>query len=180
MPFYENVFIARQDISSAQAEALTEQFANLIAEQGGKVTKKEQWGLRNIAYRIKKNRKGHYVLMNIDAPAAAVTEMERQMRINEDVLRYLTVRVEALEEGPSAMLQSRSRDDRDDRGPRRGFGGGGFGGGGFGRDRDRDRDRDREGYRDDRPRRDQGDRPRETPAEASAEPAPAAPEGDAS
>src|SRR5262244_2834498 len=153
MPFYENVFIARQDISSTQAEALTEQFANLIAEQGGKVTKKEQWGLRNIAYRIKKNRKGHYILMNIDAPAAAVTEMERQMRINEDVLRYLTVRVEALEEGPSAMLQSRSRDDRDG-GPRRGFREGGFRG-----DRDRDRDREPAGYRserEDRPRRDFG------------------------
>src|SRR5215813_940066 len=169
MPFYENVFIARQDISATQAEALTETFSNLIAEQGGKVTKKEQWGLRNIAYRIKKNRKGHYVLMNIDAPPAAVIEMERQMRINEDVLRYLTVRVDALEEGLSAMLQSRSRDDRDDRGPRRGFGGGGFG-----RDRDRDRDRDREGYRDDRPRRDQGDRPPrgEAAAQGGAESAP--------
>jgi small subunit ribosomal protein S6 len=151
MPFYENVFIARQDISATQAEALTEQFAALIAEQGGKVTKKESWGLRNIAYRIKKNRKGHYTLLNIEAPPAAIVEMERQMRINEDVLRYLTVRVDALEEGPSAMLQSRSRDDRDDRGPRRGFGGGG----GFGRDRDREgggfRARDRD--RDDRPPR---------------------------
>jgi small subunit ribosomal protein S6 len=148
MSFYENVFIARQDISSAQAEGLADTFANLIAEQGGKVTKKEHWGLRNIAYRIKKNRKGHYVLLNIEAPAAAIVEMERQMRINEDVLRYLTVRVETLEEGPSAMLQSRHR-DRDD-GPRGGFrdreGGGRFGDrGGF-----RDRDRDRE----DRPRRD--------------------------
>jgi len=172
MPFYENVFIARQDISSTQAEALTEQFAALIAEQGGKVTKKEQWGLRNIAYRINKNRKGHYVLMNIEAPAAAVTEMERQMRINEDILRYLTVRVDALEEGPSAMLVSRSRDDRDDRGPRRGFGGGG----GFGGDRGGYRgDRDRE----DRPRRDYGDRPRPE-AVASAPPPPPAPEGDAS
>jgi len=113
MPFYENVFIARQDISSAQAEALTEQFANLIAEQGGKVTKKEQWGLRNIAYRIKKNRKGHYVLMNIEATGAAISEMERQMRINEDVLRYLTVRVDALEEGPSAVMQrSSEKSDR--------------------------------------------------------------------
>ncbi len=134
MPFYENVFIARQDISATQAEALAEQFSNVIAEQGGKVTKKEPWGLRNIAYRIKKNRKGHYTLLNIDAPPAAVTEMERQMRISEDVLRYLTVRVEALEEGPSAMLQSRSRDERD--GPRRGFGG--REGGGFGRERDRE------------------------------------------
>jgi len=166
MPFYENVFIARQDISSTQAEALTEQFANLIAEQGGKVTKKEQWGLRNIAYRIKKNRKGHYILMNIEAPAAAITEMERQMRINEDVLRYLTVRVEALEEGPSAMLQSRSRDDRDDRGPRRGFGGGGFG-----RDRDREGGGGYRGDREDRPRRDYGDRPRPEAA-ATSTPAP--------
>jgi small subunit ribosomal protein S6 len=172
MPFYENVFIARQDISSTQAEALTEQFANLIAEQGGKVTKKEQWGLRNIAYRIKKNRKGHYVLMNIEATGAAISEMERQMRINEDILRYLTVRVDALEEGPSAMLVSRSRDDRDDRGPRRGFGGGG----GFGRDREGGGYR---GDREDRPRRDYGDRPRPEAA-ASAPPPPPAPEGDAS
>ena len=152
MPFYENVFIARQDISATQADALADTFSTLIAELGGKVTKKEHWGLRNIAYRIKKNRKGHYVLLNIDAPAAAVTEMERQMRINEDVLRYLTVRVDALEEGPSAMLQSRSRDDRDgDRGPRRGFREGGFRG-----DRDRDRDREPPGYREDRPRREFG------------------------
>jgi len=177
MPFYENVFIARQDISATQAEALTEQFAALIAEQGGKVTKKESWGLRNIAYRINKNRKGHYTLMNIEAPPAAITEMERQMRINEDVLRYLTVRVDALEEGPSAMLQSRSRDDRD--GPRRGFGGreGGFrdreGGGGFGRDREGG------GYRarDDRPPR----RDFESEGRPAPEPVPPpAGEGDAS
>jgi small subunit ribosomal protein S6 len=118
MPFYENVFIARQDISAAQADTLAETFSNVIAEQGGKVTKKENWGLRNIAFRIKKNRKGHYILLNIDAPPAAVQEMERQMRINEDILRYLTTRVDALEEGPSAMLR-RSRDD-DERGPREG------------------------------------------------------------
>jgi len=120
MPFYENVFIARQDISSNQVESLAETFANIIAENGGQVTKREMWGLKNLAYRIKKNRKGHYVLFNIDAPAAAVHEMERNMRINEDVLRYLTIRVEELEEGPSAMLQSRHRDreggrDRDGR-----------------------------------------------------------------
>jgi small subunit ribosomal protein S6 len=118
MPFYENVFIARQDISAAQADTLAETFSNVIAENGGKVTKKENWGLRNIAYRIKKNRKGHYVLLNIDAPPAAVQEMERQMRISEDILRYLTTRVEELEEGPSAMMR-RSRDD-DERGPREG------------------------------------------------------------
>jgi small subunit ribosomal protein S6 len=121
MPFYENVFIARQDISTAQVEALTDTFANLVAEQGGKVEKREYWGLRNLAYRIKKNRKGHYVLFNLDAPPAAVNELERNMRINEDVLRYLTVRVEELEAGPSAVLQNRGRDERD-RGPRRGYG----------------------------------------------------------
>ena len=112
MPLYENVFIARQDISTAQVEALADSFAALIAEQGGKIEKREYWGLRNLAYRVKKNRKGHYMLFNLDAPPAAVSELERNMRINEDVLRLLTVRVEALEEGPSAMLQSRSRDDR--------------------------------------------------------------------
>jgi small subunit ribosomal protein S6 len=110
VPFYENVFIARQDISAAQAEALADSFANILAEQGGKVTKREYWGLKNLAYRIKKNRKGHYTLFNIDAPPAAVHEMERNMRLNEDVLRYLTIKVDALEEGPSAMLQSRHRD----------------------------------------------------------------------
>ena len=112
MSFYENIFIARQDVTAAQVEALTDAFAAIVTEQGGKVTKREYWGLRNLSYRIKKNRKGHYMLLNLDAPAAAVVEMERNMRINEDVLRLLTVRVEVLEEGPSAMLQSRSRDDR--------------------------------------------------------------------
>jgi small subunit ribosomal protein S6 len=181
MPFYENVYIARQDISATQAEALTEQFAALIAEQGGKVTKKESWGLRNIAYRIKKNRKGHYTLMNIEAPPAAITEMERQMRINEDVLRYLTIRVDALEEGPSAMLQSRSRDDRD--GPRRGFGGregGGFrdreGGGGFGRDRDREGGGGYRGRDDRPPRRDFASEGHPAPEPVP----PPAPEGDKS
>ncbi len=121
MPFYENVFITRQDISTAQVEALTDTFANLVAEHGGKVEKREYWGLRNLSYRIKKNRKGHYTLLNLEAPPAAVSELERNMRINEDVLRYMTIRVEELEAGPSAMLQNRSRDDRD-RGPRRGYG----------------------------------------------------------
>ena len=140
MALYESVFIARQDISSAQAEALTEQFSQIIGENGGTVSKKEYWGLKSLSFRIKKNRKGHYVLLNIEAPSAAVVEMERNMRINEDVIRYLTVKVEGLEEGPSAMMQGRDRD--------RG-------------DRDRgDRDRDRPRYRDDdRPPRD--DRPRD-------------------
>ncbi len=126
MPFYENVFIARQDVSAAQVEALAESFAGIVAQAGGKVTKREYWGLRNLAYRVKKNRKGHYMLFNLDAPPAAVNELERNMRINEDVLRYLSVRVETLEEGPSAVMQNRDRGDRDrgdrdrgDRGDRR-------------------------------------------------------------
>ncbi len=113
MAYYENVFIARQDISSSQVETLAENLAKIIEENGGKVTKTEHWGLRTLAYRIKKNRKGHYVLMNIDAPSDAVREMERQMRLNEDIIRYLTTRVDELEEGPSAILQARNaRDDR--------------------------------------------------------------------
>jgi small subunit ribosomal protein S6 len=125
MPFYENIFIARQDISTAQVEALADTFTNLVAENGGKVEKREYWGLRNLAYRMKKNRKGHYVLFNLDAPAAAVSELERNMRINEDVLRYMTIRVEELEAGQSAMMRRSERDERDrdrDRGPRRGYG----------------------------------------------------------
>jgi small subunit ribosomal protein S6 len=129
MALYENVFIARQEISAAQVDALSDQFTTVLAENGGAVKKKEYWGLKSLAYRIKKNRKGHYVLLNIDAPPAAVHEMERQMRINEDILRFLTVRVDELEEGQSAMLQSRGREDRprryddrprryEDRGPR--------------------------------------------------------------
>jgi small subunit ribosomal protein S6 len=122
MAFYENVFIARQDISSAAADALSERFTAIIQENGGKVTKKENWGLRNLAFKIKKNRKGHYVLLNIDAPSAAVHEMERQMRISEDVLRFLTIRVDELEEGPSVVLQYRStREERPRRGERGGF-----------------------------------------------------------
>ncbi|MFN4311206.1 MAG: 30S ribosomal protein S6 [Ferrovibrio sp.] len=137
MAFYENVFIARQDISTAQVEALVAQFSDIIKGQGGEVTKTEQWGLRNLAYRIKKNKKGHYVLMNIQASGNAVAELERNMRIHEDILRYLTVRVEKLEEGQSAMLLNKDRGERGDR-PERGFGErGGFGGGrgGFGGDR---------------------------------------------
>jgi small subunit ribosomal protein S6 len=112
MPLYENVFIARQDISGAQVEALADSFTQLVADNGGEVKKREYWGLRNLAYRMRKNRKGHYVLFNLDAPPAAVAELERTMRINEDVIRYLTVRVETLEEGPSAIMQGRGREDR--------------------------------------------------------------------
>ncbi|MEX2642243.1 MAG: 30S ribosomal protein S6, partial [Acetobacterales bacterium] len=97
MPFYENVFIARQDITAQHAEALAEQFSAVIVEKGGKVEKQEQWGLRNLSYRIKKNRKGYYVRLNIDGPAEAIQEMERQMRLNEDIIRHMTVRVEALD-----------------------------------------------------------------------------------
>ncbi len=143
MTYYENVFIARQDISQPQAEALGEAFAKVVSDLGGKVTKREYWGLRNLAFRIKKNRKGHYILLNIDAPPAAVHEMERQMRINEDVVRHLTVRVEALEEEPSAMM--RARDQRDER-PGRGDRFGSERGDRFGGDRDRPR----------RPRGDEG------------------------
>jgi small subunit ribosomal protein S6 len=139
MPLYENIFIARQDISAAQVEALTEQFAAIVGAGGGSVTKKEYWGLKNLSYRIKKNRKGHYMLLNIDAPPPAVHEMERNMGINEDVLRYLTVRVDELEAGPSAMLTNRGR-DRDER-PRR-FGDREGGPRRYG-DRDGGRDRDR-------------------------------------
>jgi small subunit ribosomal protein S6 len=144
MPLYENVFIARQDISGAQVDALTDQFTQLITEQGGEIKKRENWGLRNLAYRMKKNRKGHYVLFNIDAPAVAVAELERTMRINEDVLRYLTIRVDELEESPSPIMLNRgSREDR----PRR--------------DRDRYEDRDDRGPPPDRaPPPDRG--PRET------------------
>lgn len=121
MPCYESVFIARQDISASQTEGLTEIFSKIIADNGGNVVSVENWGLRSIAYRINKNRKGHYVLMNIEAPAPALHEMERQMRIHEDVLRNMTIRVDGFEEGPSAMMRNRDRDDRprrNDRGER--------------------------------------------------------------
>jgi small subunit ribosomal protein S6 len=132
MPLYEHIVLARQDVSAQQVEELTNALTEVLSQGGGKVTKNEYWGLKSLSYRIKKNRKAHYTLLNIDAPAAAVAEMERQMRINEDILRFLTVRVDELEEGPSAMMQKRDRDD--DRGDRPGGG----------RDRDRggfDRDR---------------------------------------
>ncbi|MBI1180527.1 MAG: 30S ribosomal protein S6 [Alphaproteobacteria bacterium] len=113
MAYYEHIVIARQDISGQAVDTLAEELAGIIRDNGGEVTKTENWGLRNLAYRIKKNRKGHYVMMNIDAPAAAVAEMERIEKINEDVIRAMTIRVEALDEEPSPVL--RSRDDRDDR-----------------------------------------------------------------
>ena len=109
MPFYENVFIAGQDLTPAKVGELTQKYVAVIEAKGGKVTKREDWGLRNLAYKIKKNRKGYYTLMNIDAPAEAVVEMERLMRLDENLLRYLTIKVDALEEGPSAMLETKGR-----------------------------------------------------------------------
>ena len=146
MALYEHVFLARQDISNQQVEQLVEQLRGILETNGGKIGKAENWGLKTLTFRIKKNRKAYYTLMNIDAPSAAVQEMERQMRFNEDILRYMTIRVEEHEEGQSAMMQK--RDDR----PRRGDRG------------DRPR-RDRE----DGPRRDRDDdrprRPRDTDSE---------------
>jgi len=144
MPLYEHVYLARQDLSAQQVEDLTKQFSDVISGLGGKVTKNEYWGLKSLSYRINKNRKAHMTLLNVDAPAAAVSEIERQERLSEDVLRYLTIRVEELEEGPSAMMRKSDRDERGDRGGR-------FGDRGFGGDRDRG-DRGDRGER--RPRRD--------------------------
>ena len=117
MAFYEGVFIARQDASAAQVEGLQDTFADLISQNGGTVTKREYWGLRNIAYRMKKNRKGHYVLFNIDGPSAAIDEFDRQLRLNEDVIRHLVVRVDELDAEPSVMMQ-KGRDERPRRGKR--------------------------------------------------------------
>jgi small subunit ribosomal protein S6 len=118
MPLYEHVYLARQDLSSQQVEELTTQLSGVIAQLGGKITKTEYWGLKSLTYRMRKNRKAHMTLLNVDAPPAALTEIERQERLNEDVLRYLTIRVEELEEGPSAMMRKSDRDDRGDRGDR--------------------------------------------------------------
>ena len=123
MPLYEHVFLARQDLAQAQVDALAETATKIIEDNGGKVAKTETWGLRSLAYRIQKNRKAHYVMLDIDAPAAAVAELERQTQINEDVIRYMTLRVDAHEQGPSAMMRrnersERDRGDRGDRGPR--------------------------------------------------------------
>ncbi|KQW23262.1 30S ribosomal protein S6 [Afipia sp. Root123D2] len=150
MPLYEHVFLARQDASAQQVEELTTQITGVIEGLGGKVTKTENWGVRSLTYRMHKNRKAHFMLLNIDGPAAVVAEIERQERINEDVIRYLTVRVDELEEGPSAMMRKADRDrERDDRG-----GGGGFRG-----------DREGGGFRGDRGPR----RPRDEDATAAVE-----------
>jgi len=149
MPLYEHVFLARQDASTQQVEELTAQMTGIVEQAGGKVTKTENWGVRSLTYRMNKNRKAHFVLLNIEAPSAAIAEIERQERISEDVIRYLSVRVEEHEEGPSAMMRKADRDrERDDRG-------GGFREGGFRGDREGGFRGDREGgFRGDRgPRR---------------------------
>jgi small subunit ribosomal protein S6 len=117
MPLYEHVYLARQDLSPQQVEDLTNQLSGVIGQLGGKVTKNEYWGLKSLTYRIRKNRKAHMTLLNVDAPASALSEVERQERLNEDVLRYLTIRVDELEEGPSAMMRKADR-DREERGER--------------------------------------------------------------
>jgi len=134
MPLYEHVYLARQDVTALQVEELTAQFKGVIEQMGGKVEKTEYWGVKSLSYRMRKNRKAHFTLLNVDAPPAALAEVERQERLNEDILRYLTIRVDEHEAGPSAMMRKvdrdrdrderrgerrRDRDDRDDRGPRR-------------------------------------------------------------
>jgi len=119
MPLYEHVFLARQDLAQAQVDALAENATKIIADNGGKVVKTENWGLRGLAYRIAKNRKAHYVMLDVDAPAPAMAELERQTGINEDVIRFMTIRVEDHEKGPSAMMRKQDRDRERGRGPRR-------------------------------------------------------------
>jgi small subunit ribosomal protein S6 len=121
MPLYEHVFISRQDLSNAQAESLIEHFSAVLADNGGKVLSNEYWGVKTMAYKINKNRKGHYAFLRSDAPSAAVQEMERLMRLHDDVMRVLTIKVDAHEDGPSVQMQKRDerdRGDRADRGPR--------------------------------------------------------------
>jgi len=151
MPLYEHVFLARQDVTAQQVEELTAQFKGVIEGLGGKITKSEYWGVKGLSFRMNKNRKAHFTLLNVEGPAAALNEIERQERLSEDVLRFITVRVDEHEEGPSAMMRKSDRDDRGDRGfGDRGFGGGGrgFGGG------DRFDRGDRGPRRDSRPRDD--------------------------
>jgi small subunit ribosomal protein S6 len=118
MPLYEHVYLARQDLSAQQVDELTAQFSGVVGQMGGKVTKTEYWGLKSLTYRMHKNRKAHMTLLNVDAPAAAINEIERQERLSEDVLRYLTIRVEGHEDGPSAMMRKVDREDRGERGGR--------------------------------------------------------------
>lgn len=153
MALYEHVFLARQDVSAQQVETMTKEFSDIIEAGGGKIAKSEYWGVKTLNFKIKKNRKAHYNLFNIDAPPAAVAEMERRMSLSTDVLRFLTVKVEEHETEPSAPMRKGDRDERGDRGDRGDRGPRG-GGGRFG-----DRGGDRGGFRGDRPPRD-GDGPR--------------------
>ncbi|MDB5316746.1 MAG: ribosomal protein [Rhodospirillales bacterium] len=150
MPLYETVFIARNDVTQAQVEAIAEMAAAIVAEGGGEVKKREYWGLRALAYRIKKNRKGHYMLISMEVAAPALSEMERQLGLNEDVLRSMTIRIDALDEAPSAILSKRGEERERDRGFRGPRPPGRFGSGRTGGGRERD---DREEYRA-RPRED--------------------------
>lgn len=120
MPLYEHVFLARQDASSAQVEQLTKEFSDILEEAGGKVARSEHWGMKSLAYKIKKSRKAHYTMLNIDAPAAAVNEMERRMRLSTDIIRFMTIRVDQHETEPSVMMRKQDRDDRGGRGGPRG------------------------------------------------------------
>ena len=129
MPLYEHVFLARQDLAQAQVDALAETATKIVEDNGGKVVRTETWGLRNLAYRIQKNHKAHYVALDFTAPPTVVAELERQTQINEDVIRYMTIKVDEHEQGPSAMMRRGDRDkkrdrddDRGDRGPRNGRG----------------------------------------------------------
>ena len=138
MPFYEHVYLARQDASTQQVEELTAQLKGVVEGLGGSIAKTEYWGVRSLSYRLRKNRKAHFTLMNINAPSPAINEIERLERLNEDVLRYLTIRVDEHEDGPSAMMRRAERDrDRDERRGDRG---------------DRDDRRGDRGERGDRPR----------------------------
>ena len=143
MSLYEHVFLARQDLSQAQVDALAENATKIITDNKGKVIKTESWGLRTLTYKIQKNRKAHFVMLDVDASGDAIAELERQTRMNEDVIRYMTVRVEAHEEGPSVMMRKSDRPERSERG-------------GFGGDRPDRGDRDRGAPRPDRG--DRGDR----------------------
>lgn len=152
MSLYESVFIVRQDVTAAQVDALADSFAKIVGDTGGTVQRREYWGLRSLSFRIKKNRKGHYVLFNLDAPPASIQEMERNMHINEDVLRYMTVRVEKLREEPSPIMQGKGDRERE-RADRTGRGGPRGGRGDRG-DRPRFEDRDRGDDDGGRPRSD--------------------------
>jgi small subunit ribosomal protein S6 len=135
MPAYEHVFLARQDLAQAQVDTLAEAAAKIVEDHKGKVVKTETWGLRQLAYKIDKNRKAHFVMLSIDAPGDTITELERQAALNEDVIRYMTIRLEQHEDGPSVMMRKNERSERGDRGGR----------GGRSNDRgDRDNRRDRD------------------------------------